>query len=504
MASTTKSGSSFMGSLSLPQFAGMMSRGPGSSSATSNTPASAQGSVGALNGARDEQQENRQRPPPPVPWKPPTTLLRLQSGQEVVISFEGTSQYTQGGLSACGLAAMNAARLVLEQRNRNGVDLIEMLSSRDFLQSVMAITSMWSDQDHLEIEDIRGLPLFQSSLRHVGESNAQTSFETFGRLLATLRENSRRSSNPPSPSAVVITKPPEIVAIIYIPMPQNVRLDGVFAVFDSHPRSAKGTKGASFILFPSLEGTCDYLARSLFYMDPDILTGDIGELMVAQLTQYSGNFFVALGDEAQIDGLLPDARSNYQANLELFRMRRELAELQSSNRSLVSERDRLKERAAQVEDLQAELRKHDLNLKEFEVANRRTNARLTTVQQENGLLNKERKELQTLLQDVAFQPPDAKSLSRARSPNSPRGPRPDRRIVNDNEDDVTERDLQIREAQEMIMQLLKEKTQLESRITWTNNIAKETQARLEAERDEARSQVGACSQAASIRSHTER
>ncbi|KZT35799.1 hypothetical protein SISSUDRAFT_127167 [Sistotremastrum suecicum HHB10207 ss-3] len=38
---------------------------------------------------------------------------RLQHGEEYTISFEGTSQYAHGGLSSCGIAALNAVRVIL-------------------------------------------------------------------------------------------------------------------------------------------------------------------------------------------------------------------------------------------------------------------------------------------------------------------------------------------------------------------------------------------------------
>lgn len=40
-------------------------------------------------------------------------ISRLAAGLEEVVSEEGTSQYALGGLSACGIAALNATRLVL-------------------------------------------------------------------------------------------------------------------------------------------------------------------------------------------------------------------------------------------------------------------------------------------------------------------------------------------------------------------------------------------------------
>ena len=39
-------------------------------------------------------------------------ILRILSGERIVISH-GTSQYQVGGVSACGLAALNCTRIIL-------------------------------------------------------------------------------------------------------------------------------------------------------------------------------------------------------------------------------------------------------------------------------------------------------------------------------------------------------------------------------------------------------
>ena len=51
---------------------------------------------------------------------------------EHVSSFEGTSQYTQGGTSTCGLAALNAVRIILgyDKRGISGVQLLQEITSK--------------------------------------------------------------------------------------------------------------------------------------------------------------------------------------------------------------------------------------------------------------------------------------------------------------------------------------------------------------------------------------
>ena len=53
-------------------------------------------------------------------------VLKILSGERTVISH-GASQYQAGGISACGLAALNCARIVLtaEQDGPKGRDLLK-------------------------------------------------------------------------------------------------------------------------------------------------------------------------------------------------------------------------------------------------------------------------------------------------------------------------------------------------------------------------------------------
>ena len=62
-------------------------------------------------------------------------LDRVLRGAVVTKSYEGTSQYSHKGISACGLASFNAVRCVLasESRGYRGADLIRAMLSRDMV-----------------------------------------------------------------------------------------------------------------------------------------------------------------------------------------------------------------------------------------------------------------------------------------------------------------------------------------------------------------------------------
>lgn len=60
----------------------------------------------------------------------------LQRGQDHTVSFAGTSQFTAQGVSACGLAAFNFARIAfrIEQNRKNLVDVLNELSTKDIIE----------------------------------------------------------------------------------------------------------------------------------------------------------------------------------------------------------------------------------------------------------------------------------------------------------------------------------------------------------------------------------
>lgn len=65
------------------------------------------------------------------------TLARLLEGEtELVVSHPGRSQYSAGGsgASACGLAALNCARLVLQSEHDgvHGTQLLERIAEQEF------------------------------------------------------------------------------------------------------------------------------------------------------------------------------------------------------------------------------------------------------------------------------------------------------------------------------------------------------------------------------------
>ena len=109
----------------------------------------------------------------------------LERGGDHIVSFAGTSQFTAQGVSACGLAAFNFARVAFrtEQDRRTLADVVDELGTREIievsgvgcrisdiidnerLQEIVAICAGWSSNMHLEVDDIHGLPVFSRCLK---------------------------------------------------------------------------------------------------------------------------------------------------------------------------------------------------------------------------------------------------------------------------------------------------------------------------------------------------
>lgn len=74
-------------------------------------------------------------------------LNTLANGSRFVSSYDGTSQYSSGGPSACGLAAMNAVRNVFQYHRKGCVnsDLLNAMNRQQFHEvriSVVSLTPM--------------------------------------------------------------------------------------------------------------------------------------------------------------------------------------------------------------------------------------------------------------------------------------------------------------------------------------------------------------------------
>lgn len=98
--------------------------------------------------------------------------------------------------------------------------------------------------------------------------------------------------------AAVITKSPEIIAVMCIPTPTNTTFPYTYAVFDSHARPKLHPTGLAFLFFPLIQQVAQYLS-DLLRVDPSLLRqGDL-QWQFEMLTTFSARIFSPFGAIAE-------------------------------------------------------------------------------------------------------------------------------------------------------------------------------------------------------------
>ncbi|EKM59123.1 uncharacterized protein PHACADRAFT_205299 [Phanerochaete carnosa HHB-10118-sp] len=255
----------------------------------------------------------------------------------------GRSQYSgAGGLSACGLAAMNCARLVLlkERADLRGDALLEEIMKESTTDEVLSICERWSSVSHLDIEDIIRSSIFNRSLKLLVVDYGRSDYSGFTRLLERLRNESNRRGKS---SCAVITRPPEIVACLCISHP-----DGEFyVIFDSHPRPGAHPDSAAFIFNKSAFATATYLSNLLRYDSSLVSDRDFG-WQTQLLGNFSGHLVVAQAD-TELEGAEYWASTAMEASLEGLALHADQAQLKAENESLKADIARLRDQIARLQ-----------------------------------------------------------------------------------------------------------------------------------------------------------
>ncbi|CEL53122.1 putative E3 ubiquitin-protein ligase RNF217 OS=Mus musculus GN=Rnf217 PE=3 SV=2 [Rhizoctonia solani AG-1 IB] len=313
-----------------------------------------------------------------------------------MVTYPGTSQYSAGGPSACGLTSLNAVRCVLhlEQTIRVGggqvgsggvgLSILGTMTKLEFVKDVMGIAPHWKSSEHLEVEDILGLPLFMRSLTCIGTEQRLTSRRNFKEILSILQTTRTNNS---AAAGVLITRPPEIISIMHfpasLPAPAPATFSSVqstpqpppssiFAIFDSHTRPTHPT-GSAFVVSASIDQTARYLEK-LFAVDPEVLN-DGGALLGA----FDAHFVVPSDTPPNVPNpgaalsIRPTDSDVYAANLGMLAAQMELRavrqrsqrevevvmeQLRRSEGAYIRERRLRESRDAKVRELEARL--HDV------------------------------------------------------------------------------------------------------------------------------------------------
>ncbi|KAJ7587962.1 hypothetical protein C8J56DRAFT_1004410 [Mycena floridula] len=263
-----------------------------------------------------------------------------------IVSHSGTSQYATGGISSCGLAALNCVRVILskERAGLKGEALVQDILTRKTMEEIMSISFQWPNAAHLEVETIFKVPIFESTLSEKGSTYGSPDLASFKKLLLELAKSSDSSS------AVVITRPPEIICCMRIPTPRQ----SVYVIFDSHPRS-RYPDGAAFIVSKSLDTTASEITN-LLAIDSSLLA-DVRLGWEAQLmSQFSGLFFISRhSNNTQADL----SQAVLECSLETLSLRAQVSTLQSQNQLLQSTNERLED---EVEKLHERCARHNQTL----------------------------------------------------------------------------------------------------------------------------------------------
>ncbi|CAL1701269.1 unnamed protein product [Somion occarium] len=262
----------------------------------------------------------------------------LERNRQHVSSFAGRSQYSLngGGTSACGLAALNCARVILakEMGGLKGAELLRYMMRRETLEDVLGICQHWSSNAHLDVDDILKAPLFDHGLDLLWSDYEMPGKKEFQGLLQRLHMRVAGSA------AIVITRPPEIICVLKIAVDNK----DVFVTFDSHPRDTH-PDGAAFIFHQSLDHAATYLGSLLRY-DPHLLADSNMQWQAQLLANYSGHVFVSKRTLVEPTDLM---HAVVDSSLEVLVLKAEVAELKQQNESLRADNRRLENKAADLE-----------------------------------------------------------------------------------------------------------------------------------------------------------
>ncbi|KAJ7625517.1 hypothetical protein FB45DRAFT_921644 [Roridomyces roridus] len=259
-------------------------------------------------------------------------VQEVLSGQEKIVSHEGASQYRGGGIASCGLAALNFVRIVLAKVEEGLKDerLLEAVVSERTSNEVISICARWPSNLHLEVDDIFNTPLFERSLTLASSVYNELGFHKFREMLLNLQ------SMPDEYAAVVVTRPPEIIALYKLP----VKGKTVFIIFDSHPRP-EYPHGSGLILNTSLDATAARLDMLLAPVDDRVLADSL-QWQVELLSHFSGHYFVPNGNP--VNSVAALTHSVMESSLAVLALRAEVADLKRQRQFMQSELDNLKER----------------------------------------------------------------------------------------------------------------------------------------------------------------
>ncbi|KAG1847135.1 hypothetical protein C8R48DRAFT_732170 [Suillus tomentosus] len=310
---------------------------------------------------------------------PNDNIVDILQGRERIVSYPGTSQFNGRGISACGLAAMNFARVLSDLVNMHSqdrmIDLLRAITSKEVIQDIVSICSEWSSNLHLDVEEIQQVPLFKKSLKLVATRFGPPKAKHFRRTLEYMQTLS-------SSATVIITRPPEIIACTVI---KGLEMD-VFVIFDSHPRPSYPA-GAGLILNTSIDQAVSRLASILPAADSHLLSLSGLQWQAQLLNNLSGHIFVSNGPPADMRGM---QRTVIESSLAVLRLRAEVAGLTQKNERLAKENETFEGEIQRLDDALSIERKKVVSLQVSSKIVQSSREQRFTSQPSNGIAGSSR------------------------------------------------------------------------------------------------------------------
>ncbi|TFK65421.1 hypothetical protein BDN72DRAFT_860636 [Pluteus cervinus] len=208
-------------------------------------------------------------PPPSIHDSSNDLATLVLRGQRLTFSYDGTSVSAQDGrVSACGLAALNCARIVFKKfkKGLTEAQLLEDIISEQTVQEIVSICPMWAGTAYPEIEEIAELPIFRYFLKRQGTNWGNATRSGFDKMLERLQgAGTQELECPPQVQAVVITKEPDVVACLRL----TIQEKNVFVIFDPHPRPSH-PNGSGLVIDANRERILGHLTE-LMGVDEDLL-----------------------------------------------------------------------------------------------------------------------------------------------------------------------------------------------------------------------------------------
>ncbi|KAK0217806.1 hypothetical protein IW262DRAFT_1093833 [Armillaria fumosa] len=279
------------------------------------------------------------------PVNPSHFLAQIIKEKEKLVVHPGTSQYTIGGVSACGLASLNFARLALDKEREGiqGAALLADIASVEAVEDTVSICSQWQDNLHLEVETIFSAPLFQTSMKLTKCIYGSPSVSRFEEMLGDLEFASHNTS------VAVITRPPEIIACAKIPTPEQ----NIYVIFDTHPRPTH-PDGSGITFLATVESAAERLSEILS-VDTRLLSESGLQWQAQLLANFSAHVFI-LNDKWSNDSThLKQAL--LESSVTILTLQAQLSDLESRNLSLTSTTDRLEEEIDELQETCENLKK---------------------------------------------------------------------------------------------------------------------------------------------------